>query len=62
MTDQMIEALKELHESIGSCVYKDNYNRAETKVMKELQKEGMVELAWITTPKGEQYLRTQCSN
>lgn len=50
-----IEALQELKDCQG-MVYNKNYTLKQRQVMKELQKEGYVELAWVITPKGEKEL------
>lgn len=52
MNEAERNALRDLHECQG-MVYTKNYSEDENKVMGELQKLHLVELAWVITEKGK---------
>lgn len=52
MTQQEREALKNLREC-NDMVYNSNFTTKERKVLQELRKLKLVELAWVTTEAGK---------
>lgn len=56
MRIDMPPELKEMFKEFLACnalVYDENYTVKEKRLMKALEKEGLVKLAWVLTPKGQ---------